>query len=346
MNPTALIPAAQNIPVHWAWFDVLLVLGFWAHILLMNTVVGGSIIALTNSAGSGEPLSHQLSKKLPTMLALTINFGVAPLLFLQVNYGHFDYPGTILMGGWWLMIIPVLLTAYYCLYIWDFRYAKLGGVRVAFLGLSILCLLYVAFMFVNNMTIMLVPHLWEPYISSGGKSILNLNDPTIYPRFLHFMTAALAVGGAMVGVVGKWKRNDDFVRIGFKWLSYATIVNIGFGLWFLIAQPQKIMLAFMGGDWLATGALGAAVIGSGLILHAAARRNVKLAVAWTVLTVLAMAVTRHMLRKLMLAPYFKVQDLEVTGQISPMIMFIAVLIFGWLIIIWMARLFLKSRKEA
>ncbi|GAB7024567.1 hypothetical protein [Salidesulfovibrio brasiliensis] len=346
MNPTALIPAAQPIPVTWALFDGLLILGFWAHILLMNAVFGGGAIALVHSAGPGEPLSKQMSKKLPTMLALTINFGVAPLLFLQVNYGHFDYPGTILMGGWWLLTIPALLVAYYSFYIWDFKYATLNGLRRVFLGLGLLSMLYVAFMFVNNMTLMLVPEHWAGYLENGGRSILNLSDATLFPRFLHFMTGALAIGGATVAVVGRWKGREDFERIGLKWLMNGTLINMAFGLWFLIALPRQVLLAFMGGNAMATGALVVSVILAGLIVHATAVKNVRNGAIWAALTVLAMAVTRHMLRKLMLEPYFSVQDLEVTGQYSPMVMFFVTLALGLLVIAWMIRLFLNSRKEA
>lgn len=346
MNPTALIPAAQSIPVSWVWFDGLLILGFWAHILMMNAVFGGGVIALMHSSGSTEPVSRQMSKKLPTMLALTINFGVAPLLFLQVNYGHFDYPGTILMGGWWLLTIPALLAAYYSFYIWDFRYTTLGGQRRLFLGLALASMLYVAFMFVNNMTLMLVPEHWAGYLENGGKSILNLNDPTLFPRFLHFMTGALAIGGATVALVGNWKNKPEFRRIGLKWLMNATLVNMLFGIWFLIMLPKRALLVFMGGDMLATGSLLAAVALSGLLVHAAAVKNVRLGVLWAALTVLAMAFARHALRKIMLEPYFSVQDLEVTGQYSPMIMFLITLVAGFMIILWMVRLYLKSGKEA
>ena len=89
-----------------AWFDILLVATFVVHILLMNCVLGGAAISVVEMLrGNDLGLTKRLSKKLPTLLALTINFGVAPLLFLQVVFGHFDYVSSVLMGGLWLSLI-------------------------------------------------------------------------------------------------------------------------------------------------------------------------------------------------------------------------------------------------
>lgn len=346
MNPSSLIPAAQTIPVSWVWFDVLLVLGFWAHILMMNAVFGGGVISLLNSGGKTEPLARGMSKKIPTMLALTINFGVAPLLFLQVNYGQFDYAGTVLMGGWWLAVIPFLLVAYYGFYIWDFRYKSLGSSRNVFLALALGCMLFIGFMFVNNMTLMLVPGEWTAYLKNGGETMLNFGDSTLLPRYLHFMTGALAIGGVAVAIVGRRAGREDQVHVGLMWFARATVINIGFGFWFLVALPQRVMVAFMGGDALATGSLLAALFGAGLIIHAGGRRNLRLSILWGALTVLTMALARHAVRKLMLEPYYSVTDLEVTGQASPLVMFLAALVLGMCVIAWMIRLYLKSGKEA
>ncbi len=48
---------------------------------------------------------------LPLVIAFAVNFGVAPLLFLQVLYGHFIYTSSILMGIFWISIIPALIIA-------------------------------------------------------------------------------------------------------------------------------------------------------------------------------------------------------------------------------------------
>jgi len=46
MNPAALIPAPDSIPVPWGWFQVLLLATTGCHFLLMNMVLGGTLLAL------------------------------------------------------------------------------------------------------------------------------------------------------------------------------------------------------------------------------------------------------------------------------------------------------------
>lgn len=346
MNPASLIPAVTPIPVHWAFIDVLLVLTFTVHILFMNAVFGGGVIALFNAAGEGEPLARNLSRKLPTVLALTINFGVSPLLFLQTNYGNFDYTGSVLMGGWWLIVIPFLLLAYYGLYVYDFKYSGLRSGRPVTLALSLAFMVYIAFMFSNNMTIMLRPDVWVEYFNNANGLVLNLKDPAMYPRFLHFMVGALAVGGMFVALVGHRQGKERFIATGMKWFVRATMVNVMLGLWFLMALPQRVMVQFMGGNILATGALLISICGAGAIFYFGSKRAVIPSALATVFTVLFMATTRHFVRKLYLAPYFSVQDIPVTGQYGPMIMFLIGLCLVAALGTWMISTYLKAEGRS
>lgn len=342
MNPASLVPTVEPILVHWAWIDVMLVLTFTIHILFMNALFGGGVIALVNSVGTGEPTARNVSRKLPTILALTINFGVSPLLFLQTNYGHLDYSGSVLMGGWWLAVIPLLLLAYYSLYIYDFRYDTLRAGRPISLVLALMFLFYVAFMFSNNMTIMLRPQIWVEYFTGESGIVLNLKDKVLYPRFLHFMTAALAVGGLFIALLGRWHKRDEFIKTGMKWFVRVTVLNIGVGLWFLMSLPREIMFMFLGGHSVATATLLASICGAGGILYFGAKRAVIPSTIITIVTVLLMVITRHFLRMFYLAPYFSVQDIPVVGQYSPLIMFLVSLMAVIGICTWVVTRYLKA----
>ncbi|HKI80103.1 MAG TPA: hypothetical protein VKA04_00515, partial [Pseudodesulfovibrio sp.] len=222
MNPASLIPMAEPIPIHWAWFDILLITTFAAHVLFMNAMLGSAAIGLVRAVRGQGKLIRAVGMKLPPLLALTINLGVAPLLFLQVNYGNFDYVSSVLMGGWWLAVVFVLLYSYYGFYLYKFKYETLGsGMRAALFGSSLLGLVYVGFMFSNNMTLMLRPEGWQPYFDGYG-GFLNWRDPALYPRFLHMMIGALAVGGLFVALLGRHQKNDGFVRTGMWWFTRAT----------------------------------------------------------------------------------------------------------------------------
>jgi hypothetical protein len=71
MDPTAFIPTPDANLIHWAWFQLFLLLTFFIHILLMNVMLGTAFIALVShfrrdasSLGTGavsrnQPWSNQ-----------------------------------------------------------------------------------------------------------------------------------------------------------------------------------------------------------------------------------------------------------------------------------------------
>ena len=102
------IPTPDTIPVAWGYFQFLLLLTFPLHVLLMNAMLGSGIIALVNSFGrDGDAVQweRQNSRRLPFLIAFTVNMGVPPFLFIQTLYGQFIYTSSILMAVFWLSII-------------------------------------------------------------------------------------------------------------------------------------------------------------------------------------------------------------------------------------------------
>lgn len=344
MNPASLIPLAEPIPVHWAWFDVLLIVTFTAHVLFMNAMLGSAVIGLAQAARGRDSLIRAVGMKLPPLLALTINLGVAPLLFLQVNYGNFDYVSSVLMGGWWLAVVFVLLYSYYGFYLYKFKYEAMGKtLRLALFGSSVLGLLYVAFMFSNNMTLMLRPDGWQPYFDGHG-GFLNWRDPAIYPRFLHMMVGTVAVGGLFAALLGRHKGNEEFVETGMWWFTRATIVNLAVGVWFLAALPTRVLLAFMGGSLPATLTLAAGVLSAGVMLVAGFRADPRRTAAWAVITVFFMACARHWVRTLYLEPWFKIETVPVTNQYGSFYLFLGFVVAGGGLVAYMLKLYFKSRQ--
>lgn len=342
MDPATLIPMVDPIPIPGPWFDVLLVTTFVAHILFMNVAVGCAAISLAGHFGSsGNDLSRSLSKRMPTILALTINLGVAPLLFLQVVYGQFDYTSSVLMAGYWLAVIGLLLAAYYGLYIYDFKFDALGGARTLLLLATFGLMLWIGFMFSNNVTLMLRPEKWLDYFKYDGASFLNLDDPTIYPRYLHFMVGSLAVGGLFVALLGHFKDDEARVITGMRWFTHATMLNLAVGVWFLMSLPREIMLRFMGGSLPATIILTAGLLCALGLLWLGLRKLPLHAAILTVLTVIFMAISRHNLRAFFLEPWFSSSSLPITGEYSTLMLFLFFLAVGVPCVIWMVRIYLK-----
>lgn len=344
MNPASLIPLAEPIPVHWAWFDVLLITTFTAHVLFMNALLGSAVIGLAHALRGDRGIIREAGKKLPPLLALTINMGVAPLLFLQVNYGNFDYVSSVLMGGWWLAVVAVLMYSYYGFYAYKFKYDSMARpLRILLFGTSLLGLFYVGFMFTNNMTLMLRPEAWEKYFTATG-GFLNWSDPALYPRFLHMMLGAVAVGGLFVALLGQARGEEGFVGTGMRWFTRTTLANLAVGVWFLMALPGEVLTALMGGSLPATLTLAAALLAAGGALYAGFKGQPRQTAGWAVAAVFLMACVRHWVRTLYLAPWFTIESLPVTHRYGSFYLFLGFLVAGGAIMAYMLKLYFKSRQ--
>jgi len=359
MDPSLLLPAPDPISVAPGWFEALRVTGFFAHLLLMNTVLGASLIALAlemRTLVRGEAhrrLLHAAAEKIPTALALAVNAGVVPLLFLQVVYGHLFYTSSVLMAWSWLGVVGLVLVAYYGLYVYDLKYdalARLALGRTATLGVVAGCLLVTAFFFVNNMTLMLAPEYWTAYFKNPDGTLLNLADPTLWPRYVHFVLGSLAVGGLGLALLSERKREQDAtsaqkgVNLGLRWFGHATFFQLLVGLWFLGALPERVAARLLAGG-APTLVLAAGVACGLLSLLFAVKKLVRAAALATLVTLGFMVALREFVRTAALAPYFSPADLTVAPQYSPMLFFFASLAVGLACIAWMLRLAATSCKE-
>jgi hypothetical protein len=355
MDPSNLIPVPDAIPVHWGWLNFFLLLTFMLHILCMNTMLGIGIIALFNSF-SKKPdavsVSRQVSTKLPYTIAFTVNMGVAPLLFIQVLYGHFIYTSSILMAVYWLSIVLILLVAYYSAYLYDFKFDALGDRRLIFITVTVILLLIVGFFFSNNMTLMLRPAEWTRYFTNPRGTLLNLSEPTLIPRYLHVLASALAVGGLFLAIVWQVKGTrastsyQKNIEQSLRWFNYATLSQFIIGSWFLMRLPDDMARMFMGGHPYATMLFAAGVIGTIISLIFGFKNKVWPCAVATVVTVAVMVLMRDQLRLAYLTPYFHPTMLKTSPQYSPFFLFILTLVAGIILIGFMLRLALKGKQEA
>ena len=340
------MPAPDAIPTAWGYFQFFLLLTFPLHLLFMNALLGSSAVALYSHLRGDEQsrrLAYELAKVIPLLIAFTVNFGVAPLLCLQVLYGHLCDASSVLMGCFWMLSIPIMLLAYYATYWYDFRFGALGRAGIPLLAAAVLLFLVVGFFLSNNMSLMLQPGLWDAYLANDAGTLLNTRDPVQGPRYLHFMTGGIAVGGLAVALYGRFLAKRDSalgaraIDLGLKLVLSLTLVQVAVGVWFLLVLPKELMLLFMGGHSLATASFLAALLLLGAALVAAWRRRVFLATGLTVALVYLMTFMRDFLRSGYLQNVFTVQDLKVIPQYSPLLMFLGTLAVGLLLVVWMLR---------
>jgi len=346
MDPATLIPTPDQIPVDWGWFQILLTLTFYLHVLAMDTMLGTAIITFIHhfsSEGDSLPVTREISKKLPYVIALAVNLGIAPLLFAQVLYGHFLYVGSMLPGVFWLSIVLFLIIAYYSAYIYSYRYKTMRAGRMITSGITMVSLLCIGFFLSNTMTLMLHPESWVRYFQHPDGFLLNLADPTIIPRYLHFVTSAVAIGGLAIALLYTYKssrghqESSRWIQYGCNWFAGATIVNFAVGFWFLGSLPDGLIVpsTLVGG--LFSFFLVIALITAVLAVIAAMRYRPLPAALLTLATVLFMVLVREFLRASYLRPWFSPAELTVQPDRSPFILFLLIFVAGLALVGWMLK---------
>ncbi|HUV70827.1 MAG TPA: hypothetical protein VMW15_14285 [Terracidiphilus sp.] len=363
-----LIPTLDPNPLpapYWV-FKLLLIVTFFLHILAMNFMLGGGVLALASKWRSsklthGNRLFHDIAKKLPSLLPATITIGIAPLLFVQVLYGQFFYTSSILLAWPWFLVLVFLTIAYYGFYYASFQSGKNTARAGNVMLISVILIFVIGFIYTNNLTLSQTPSRWsQKYFASPSGWSLNLSEPTLIPRYLHFMVAAVAMGGLLLVFIAlaNWKRDRDYARqvlqFGGKAFMYAMMTQLVIGVWFLVSLPRNLLMLFMGDNRLATSLLLVGIAGGLAVIFlmsdALHKENLRMAAfivpGITVVVMLCMSVMRDILRDAYLNPYFNPGQFVVKTQWAVFPLFLALFIGGvilWLIMLKRYGLFGRAR---
>ena len=368
-----IIPTADPIPLpapYWL-FKILLVFTFILHIIAMNMMFGGGVIAaITRFLGRKNEtylqISRDMANKIPALLAATITLGIAPLLFVQVLYGQYFYTSSIVMAWPWFLVLILLTAAYYGFYIASFhKQSQTNSIAPGwFLLVSVVLLFIIGFFYSNNFTLMLRPERWaKAYFQDPSGWNLHWQEGTLIPRFLHFMVASIAIGGLMAVFMGfyRWNKEKEYARrlihFGSRWFMFATMVQIAVGIWFLISLPKNKMMLFMGGNLLGTialiigvaGALASIFLVSDSLRKDDPRKNVWAAIILIFVVIVFMSIMRDVLRNAFLKPYYNPAAFTVKTQWDVLILFLVLLIAGAILWLTMIRRYFftpKAQAEA
>jgi hypothetical protein len=339
---------ADSLQVHWLVFEVLLFITFLIHVILMNLMLGGSIL---NMVAAWRKLKvGDASHQLPSTIALAVNFGVPPLLFVQVLYGKLFYTSSILMGKFWLAVIPMLILAYYAAYIAAYSRHKLRHAVCS--TVSALLLLTIGFFYTNNMTLMLRPDEWSAYFLHPGGTLLNLAEPTLFPRYLHMVIGALAVASLGWAVWGHFaqrqgsERGEPAKRQGLKLFFYFTCAQMILGFTWLLLLPQPVQQLFLGRHLLATALLLIGVLLALGLLIMAWRGSLWGTLSSLMLTLGVMLGLRDIVRAGYLNGTFHPSQLTVAPALSPFMLFLISFIIGLGLLAWMLKLALDPTYRA
>lgn len=358
-------PSVDPIPVPAPiWLLKLLHdLTFALHLTSVGMLMGGLVFTVLfaligRMRGSWQMLQAggMIAHRLPTLMAFVINLGIPPLLFAQVLYGRALYTSSILMGAYWISVIFLLIGSYYGLYVAARRAdSKSSWTAPAFA--SLLLVLAIAFIYSNNMTLMLRPQAWTSmYHASPSGVQFNSADPTLFPRWFFMLAGAFSVSGAamillslrrgLAEPVGKLLRRWGALAIAIGVIDQAAFARLTFA-----AEPQGIVDAVIKDPlfgpfvyaWAATAAL---LLVTGLLSYGV--RSAILAVASALVAFLNVASTvmvRDGLRDITLrAAGFDVWNRTVVVNWSVLGLFLLLFVAALGVLGYLAVVLAKARR--
>jgi hypothetical protein len=342
MDPSALIAPADTIPAAPWLFRTLLDASFTVHLLFMNAALGLSLLGFVRSLRPARALGQQAAM-VPTATALAVNIGVAPLLFLQAVYGQFLYVSSTLMAVYWFALVLAVMAAYGLAYRQKYALHKNDRRGTLVWGLMSTLFLYASLTQTTNAVLLVKPDLWSGYFTDPAGTLTAWSEPTFLPRWLHYVTASVALGGLCLAMIGhgRAKRQDPTGEAlkaeGLAWFGWATLVQALDGVWWLMSLPRPLMLTFMGGDHAATALLMAGLAGTGAALAFAFKGRLMPAAGAAVITIAVMTVMRGVLRQMYLASFFDPAGLPVAPEPSTTAMFLGFFAVSIAVVAWAAR---------
>jgi hypothetical protein len=233
--PMPGFPIVDPIPLPapvWL-FKLLHIVTLSLHFVAMETLVGALLIAallnLLGRSGSTNLAAGAIARRLTVVMTYVINLGVPPLLFAQVLYGRAIYTSSVLIGAYWISVIPALVLVYWLLY--RFAAGIEEGRKVWWMALLAWIITGgIADVYTTNMTLMLRPEVWQKmYSASPLGTHLPTGDPTGLPRFLFMLIGGFVAAGLWLIYLSGRK---SFVEVDRRYLSVlggriAGIASIG-----------------------------------------------------------------------------------------------------------------------
>lgn len=362
-----IFPAVDPIPLPaplWL-FKLLHIVTLSLHFVAVEMLLGGLLLAVALSLFRNSPhasvAARALARRLTVVMTFVINLGVPPLLFAQVLYGRALYTSSVLIGLYWIAIIPALILTYWLLYRFSSRLD--AGKTAWWVGLIAWLLAgSIARTLTTNMTLMLRPEVWRSmYSASATGRFLPHGDPTLTPRWLLMLAGGMFVAGLwLVYLAARSTFNADekkyLAGLGGKLAAFFGIVYMAAGIWAARVQPDAVkdglahdalyrFAGMAGYGWLAL-VVVAVLIG----LVAGFRRIAAAWIAWAgvlavVLTEIMFAVYRDGVRDLtLLSKGFNVWDRVVVTNWGVVGLFLVLFVCALGAIGWLVSVMARAQK--
>ncbi len=315
------------LPLSADWLAIFLVLFFLLHIFFVNLTVGGSLLtsffewrAWLKRDEKFNKLAYSIAETITVNKSLAVVLGIGPLLCINLLYTTEFYSANTLTGHAWILIVPMVITAFLLAYLhkfsWHRQWYEHGSGKIFHLMIGTAAALIFAcipFIFLSNINLMLFPDRWVDV--RGFFSSLLIGN--VFPRYFHFISASLALSGLFIaGWMGRRSypaakleqfTHSDLMRMGYKISFFVTLAQFFFGPLLLFTLPSVGLNTTLYVVILSGAALGLVVLG--LLFTQIRRTELKLDSVFVVIcvlfsaVVLAMGSGRHIYRENALAEY-------------------------------------------
>ena len=210
----------EAVPAPFWFVQFFKVVGFVLHMIPMGVWFAGLPVVIACALWNCERarfFARRISTQLPVMMALGINFAIVPLLFLQTTYYKAFYTATILTAWYWLAVVPIVLIGYYSIYIAAYSHprdeseecnmngkcksGKRNGRMIAFSILASACLVSIAVLNTNGLTLIVSGDQWQAMASMTSHygavwgTANNFHDPALWMRLMTMFGLALITAG-------------------------------------------------------------------------------------------------------------------------------------------------------
>ncbi|MAX80163.1 MAG: cytochrome C [Crocinitomicaceae bacterium] len=245
------------LPLPEGLLVALLVVSFLLHIVFINLMVGGSIVALWAQIKGlkdkrFDEFAHEVGKTITVNKSLAVVLGVAPLLSINALYTVYFYSANALTGYAWIMIIPLVIIAFLLTYLHKYTWKALENskrLHIGIMAIAVAIFLFIPLIFLTNVNLMMFPEKWG--VVKGFFSALML--PNVWPRYLEFIGASVGVTGVFLVWYSGRKNypvetiyNGTFSRyelkkLGFSIAAVGLSLQVLFGVIVLFTLPSKGM---------------------------------------------------------------------------------------------------------
>jgi len=233
------LPFPFYLPGATALYTSLYLLTFVLHHAFMHVVVAGCLLTVWRSFAArndtpallADPVIRVLRDWMPFCLSAAITFGVAPLLFVQILFPKHFYTANLLLGWRWMMVIPVLIAAFYLLYFLKSSLFDRSSwwMRCLVSGVASGLFLFIGFCWTANHLVSTQTGTWPEVFASGH---LQLPWLEIVLRTLTWLAVGFASMATIVAIGIRFLRegtatDEDVLKIG--WLSQLALPGLAVG---------------------------------------------------------------------------------------------------------------------